>query len=57
MKKQVPFDNLTVEHIMPQTLSEWWQHELGVDWEERYDLYLHTIGNLTLTAYNTEIIK
>lgn len=54
-KEQVPFDNLTVEHIMPQTLSEWWQHELGIDWEETHDLYLHTIGNLTLTAYNTEL--
>ena len=54
-KEQVPFDNLTVEHIMPQTLSEWWQHELASDWEETHDLYLHTIGNLTLTAYNTEL--
>jgi len=54
-KEQVPFDNLTVEHIMPQTLSEWWQHELGSDWEETHELYLHTIGNLTLTAYNTEL--
>jgi len=54
-KEAVPFDNLTVEHIMPQTLSEWWQNELGDDWEETHDLFLHTIGNLTLTAYNTEL--
>ncbi|MEP7232151.1 MAG: DUF262 domain-containing protein [Ginsengibacter sp.] len=54
-KEQVPFENLTVEHIMPQTLSEWWQKELGENWEETHDLYLHTIGNLTLTAYNTEL--
>jgi uncharacterized protein with ParB-like and HNH nuclease domain len=54
-KEAVPFDNLTVEHIMPQTLSEWWQRELGDEWEETHDLFLHTIGNLSLTAYNTEL--
>ncbi len=54
-KEKVPFDNLTIEHIMPQTLSEWWQNELGAEWEETHDLFLHTIGNLTLTAYNTEL--
>lgn len=54
-KETVPFDNLTIEHIMPQTLSEWWQNHLGVEWEETHELFLHTIGNLTLTAYNTEM--
>lgn len=54
-KEAVPFGNLTVEHLMPQTLSEWWQEHLGSDWEETHELYLHTIGNLTLTAYNTEL--
>lgn len=54
-KERVPFENLTIEHIMPQTLSEWWQNELGTEWEETHDLFLHTIGNLTLTAYNTEL--
>jgi uncharacterized protein with ParB-like and HNH nuclease domain len=54
-KETVSFENLTVEHVMPQTLSEWWQEHLGDDWIETHDLYLHTIGNLTLTAYNTEL--
>lgn len=54
-KEPVPFENLTVEHVMPQTLSEWWQEHLGEDWDETHELYLHTIGNLTLTAYNTEL--
>lgn len=54
-KESAPFNNLTIEHIMPQTLSEWWQKELGTEWEETHDLFLHTIGNLTLTAYNTEL--
>jgi hypothetical protein len=54
-KESVPFENLTIEHIMPQTLSEWWQEHLGEEWEETHEIYLHTIGNLTLTAYNTEL--
>ncbi len=54
-KEQVPFDNLSIEHVMPQTLTEWWQHHLGDEWEMVRELYLHTIGNLTLTAYNPEL--
>lgn len=54
-KEKVPFEDLTIEHIMPQTLSEWWQKHIGTDWEETHDLFLHTIGNLTLTAYNAEL--
>lgn len=54
-KEPVPFDNLTIEHIMPQTLSEIWQKNLGDGWEVTHELYLHCIGNLTLTAYNAEL--
>lgn len=54
-KEIVSPENLTIEHVMPQTLTEWWQDHLGVDWEETHELNLHTIGNLTLTAYNTEL--
>ena len=44
----------SIEHIMPQNpdLSEEWQRELGYDWKEIQEKYLHTIGNLTLTGYN-----
>ncbi|MCS6821443.1 MAG: DUF262 domain-containing HNH endonuclease family protein [Microscillaceae bacterium] len=49
------FENLTIEHIMPQTLSKWWEEHLGENWQEVHELYLHTIGNLTLTAYNSEL--
>lgn len=54
-KETVQFDNLTIEHVMPQTLSEWWQNHLGDDWEKTHEIHLHTIGNLTLTAYNQEM--
>ena len=54
-KEQVSFDDLSIEHIMPQTLSEWWQNHLGEDWEITHELLVDTIGNLTLTAYNSEL--
>ena len=43
----------TIEHIMPQTLTPQWKQELGDNWEETYNNYLHTFGNLTLTGFNT----
>lgn len=54
-KEQVSFDDLSIEHVMPQTLTEYWQNHLGDDWEITHELLLHTIGNLTLTAYNPEL--
>jgi len=54
-KEQIPFDDLTIEHVMPQTLNDWWQRHLGEDWQADHELGLHTLGNLTLTAYNTEL--
>ena len=54
-KEQVAFESLSIEHIMPQTLTEYWQNYLGEDWEITHELLLHTIGNLTLTAYNAEL--
>ncbi len=54
-KEQTIFDNLTIEHIMPQTPTDWWQGELGDDWQTTHELWLHTLGNLTLTGYNSEL--
>lgn len=52
--KERPPD-LTIEHIMPQKLSTEWQEILGSDSEAVHEKYLHTIGNLTLTAYNPHL--
>lgn len=56
-KSSIIIENYTIEHIMPQKkdLSEEWKKELGSDWESIHKKYLHTIGNLTLTAYNSEM--
>jgi len=55
-KELVDPENYTIEHILPQNpkLSIEWQAELGENWKEIQAKYLHTIGNLTLTAYNSE---
>lgn len=45
----------TVEHVMPRTLTEEWRTALGVDWSRVYETWLHRLGNLTLTAYNSEM--
>ena len=56
-KSPIIIENYTVEHIMPQTknLNEAWKKDLGENYKEVQKQYLHTIGNLTLTAYNSEM--
>ncbi|MEG0693646.1 MAG: DUF262 and DUF1524 domain-containing protein, partial [Oscillospiraceae bacterium] len=56
-KEVVNTDDYTIEHIMPQNpkLSALWQNMLGENWQEVQKMYLHTLGNLTLTGYNSEL--
>ena len=56
-KSIIVVENYTIEHIMPQNknLSIEWQSMLGANWREIQKTYLHTIGNLTLTCYNSEM--
>ncbi|MEC5425305.1 DUF262 domain-containing protein [Virgibacillus sp. C22-A2] len=54
-KEQADLTKATVEHIMPQTLTDAWNEELGGNAEFIHSTYLHTLGNLTLSAYNTEL--
>jgi predicted transport protein len=55
-KEVVPVEEYTIEHILPQNenLGHEWQAELGEDWQRVQQTWLHTLGNLTLTAYNAE---
>ncbi|WQZ46596.1 DUF262 and DUF1524 domain-containing protein [Helicobacter pylori] len=53
-KEPVDTKGLTIEHIMPQTLTKEWERDLGENFKEIHNKYLHTIGNLTLTGYNSE---
>lgn len=54
VEEQINCGVLTIEHVMPQTLTQEWKTYLGNSWELIYTKYLHTIGNLTLTAYNSD---
>lgn len=49
--------NLTIEHILPQNknLSPVWKEMLGDNWADIQEKYIHTLGNLTLTGYNSEL--
>lgn len=49
-----------IEHVMPQTIGDdesgrGWKLVLGGDWERVHNQLLHSLGNLTLTAYNLDL--
>ena len=54
--ERVPVDQYTIEHILPQNenLTVKWRDDLGPDWQRVQQTWLHTLGNLTLTGYNSE---
>lgn len=60
-KEIINFENLisskqlSIEHIMPQRLNREWKRTLGEDYKRIHDEYLHTVGNLTLTGYNSNM--
>jgi uncharacterized protein with ParB-like and HNH nuclease domain len=59
-KEGPQFDDLTIEHVLPQTItggknSRKWQEMLGEDWVRLHETWVHTLGNLTLTGYNVEL--
>ena len=56
-KEAVDVDEYTIEHLLPQNpnLSAEWQSDLGPDWKRVQEEWLHTLGNLTLTAYNPDL--
>jgi len=53
--EKVDFNNLTIEHFMPQKLSPQWIVKLGDKHQEIHDKYLHTFGNLSLTGDNYQL--
>lgn len=44
----IQLEDLTIEHIMPETLDDTWKDYLGQDWKDIFEKFDHTIGNLTL---------
>ena len=54
-ERSVIDSGITIEHVMPQTLNPEWEKMLGDRAEDIHEKWLHTPGNLTLTAYNPEL--
>ncbi|GHE78762.1 hypothetical protein GCM10019059_41820 [Camelimonas fluminis] len=54
-KESVNLESATIEHVMPQTMTPQWKAEVGQDCDEVHNLLKDTFGNLSLTAYNTEL--
>ncbi len=55
LKERSSFENLTIEHVMPRSLTDWWRTHLGDEADAIHDEYIHRLGNLTLTGYNSEL--
>ena len=55
-KERTDTRTYSIEHIMPQneTLSAEWREMLGSDWAGIKSQWLHRLGNLTLTGYNSK---
>ncbi|MFK7827507.1 MAG: DUF262 domain-containing protein [Oligoflexales bacterium] len=55
-KERIQVEEYTIEHILPQNpnLPQAWKQVLGTDWEGIQQQWVHTLGNLTLTGYNSE---
>lgn len=54
-KERVEPQNLNIEHIMPQSPTKAWKVMLGEEYARVHKQWLHTLGNLTLTGYNSEL--
>jgi uncharacterized protein with ParB-like and HNH nuclease domain/predicted transport protein len=55
-KEKIDTSSFTIEHVMPQNeeLRPEWQAMLGAEWESVQEVWLHRLGNITLTGYNSE---
>lgn len=55
-KEHIDVSNLTIEHILPQKENAAvWKKEVGANYSSVYEVYLHTLGNLTITGHNSEL--
>ncbi|MCK9544569.1 MAG: DUF262 domain-containing HNH endonuclease family protein [Novosphingobium sp.] len=54
-KEKIHTNDLSLEHIMPQTLESNWVSMLGEDYKSIHEQFVHTLGNLTITGYNSDM--
>lgn len=53
-KEKIDLSNLSIEHILPQTPDKGWKDDLKDEFLNTYEKYLNTLGNLSITGYNSE---
>jgi len=56
-KERADLSKAEIEHIMPQSLTPEWINLLGPQHDLVHERWLHTPGNLTITAYNRELAQ
>lgn len=56
-KEKSALNGLSIEHVLPQKaeLSDEWKTMLGPQWREIQQAWLHRLGNLTLSGFNSEL--
>lgn len=54
-KTKFDSESFTIEHVMPQTATQYWRDILGKNWKEIHEENVNDLGNLTLTSYNSEL--
>jgi hypothetical protein len=56
-KEKSALNGLSIEHVLPQKteLSDEWKTMLGEQWREIQQAWLHRLGNLTLSGFNSEL--
>jgi uncharacterized protein with ParB-like and HNH nuclease domain/predicted transport protein len=56
-KEPISYSGYTIEHILPQNkdMRQEWKQALGENYAEIQAKYIHSLGNLTLTRYNSEM--
>ena len=55
VKELPPYSEATIEHILPQNPDEWEEYLVAHNDTAAHKIWLNTLGNLTLTAYNSEL--
>lgn len=56
-KEKSALNGLSIEHVLPQKveLSDEWKTMLGEQWRDIQQTWLHRLGNLTLSGFNSEL--
>ncbi len=54
-KAKIDSDDISIEHVMPQKITNEWIKMIGDNYKELHADFVHDLGNLTLTTVNSEL--